>query len=85
MTGALVPELEGASSHNEGITHVSWNPISFPNTPPRGTVLQRDRLSGRTCRVVSDEFIPEIEEPHASATNVGTLKATTSDEDKYCM
>ena len=35
--------------------------------------------------VVTGEFIPENEEPQVSATNVGTLKATTSDEDKYCM
>ena len=35
--------------------------------------------------VVTGEFIPESEEPQVSTINVGTLKATTSDEDKYCM
>ena len=35
--------------------------------------------------VVTGEFIPEEENPRISTINVGTLKATTSDEDKYCM
>ena len=55
------------------------------DTLPRGTVLRRDRRTGRTRRMVTGEFIPEEEEPLVSAINVGTLKATTSDEDKYCM
>ena len=59
----------------------SWN----SDTLPRGTVLIRDRLTGRTRMVVTGEYIPEDENPRVSTINVGTLKATTSDEDKYCM
>ena len=59
----------------------TWN----SDTPPRGTVLRRDRVTGRTRMVVTGEFIPEDEDPRVSTINVGTLKATTSDEDKYCM
>ena len=77
--------LEGGATTSESIQTTpafqAWN----SNTLPRGTVLQRDRLRGRTRMVISGEFIPEVEEPHASAINAGTLKATTSDEDKYCM
>ena len=35
--------------------------------------------------VITGEFIPEDDNPRVSTINVGTLKATTSDEDKYCM
>ena len=35
--------------------------------------------------MVTGESIPEDEEPLVSAINVGILKASTSDEDKYCM
>ena len=35
--------------------------------------------------VATGEFIPENEDPQVSAINVGILRATTSDEDKYCM
>ena len=59
----------------------TWN----SDTLPRGTVVRRDRLTGRTRMVVTGEFIPEGEDPRVSAIDVGTLKATTSDEDKYCM
>ena len=59
----------------------TWN----SDTLPQGTVLRRDRLTGRTRMVVTGEFIPEEENPRISTINVGTLKATTSDEDKYCM
>ena len=59
----------------------TWN----SNTIPRGTVLRRDRVTGRTRMVVTGEFIPEDENPRVFTINVGTLKATTSDEDKYCM
>ena len=59
----------------------NWN----SDTLPRGTVLSRDRVTGRTRMVVTGEFIPEEEDPRVSTINVGTLKATTSDEDKYCM
>ena len=59
----------------------TWN----SDTLPRGTVLRRDRVTGRTRMVVTGEFIPEDEDPRISTINVGTLKATTSDEDKYCM
>ena len=57
----------------------------YSDTLPRGTVLRRDRLTGRTRMVVTGEYIPEDENPRVSTINVGTLKATTSDEDKYCM
>ena len=50
-----------------------------------GTVIQRDRQRGRVRLVLSGEFILETGEPTVSAINVGTLKATTSDADKYCM
>ena len=59
----------------------AWN----SDTLPRGTVLRRDRATGRTRMVVTGEFIPEDEGPRVPTINVGTLKATTSDEDKYCM
>ena len=59
----------------------TWN----SDTLPRGTALRRDRATGRTRMVVTGEFIPEDEGPRVSTINVGTLKATTSDEDKYCM
>ena len=59
----------------------TWN----SDTLPRGTVLRRDRVTGRTRMVVTGEYIPEDENPRVSTINVGTLKATTSDEDKYCM
>ena len=77
--------LEDGTTTSESIQTTTASSIWNSNTPPRGTVLQRDRLRGRTHWVVSGEFIPEVEEPHVSAINVGTLKATTSDEDKYCM
>ena len=35
--------------------------------------------------VISGDFIPETGAPTVSAINVGTLKATTSHADKYCM
>ena len=70
MTGGFSPEISRASSPNEGIPHV-------PRIPTRRT--------GRTRMVVTGEFIPEEDEPQVSAINVGTLKATTSDDDKYCM
>ena len=59
----------------------TWN----SDTLLRGTVLRRDRVTGRTRMVVTGEFIPEDDDPRVSTINVGTLKATTSDEDKYCM
>ena len=59
----------------------TWN----SDTLPRGTVLRRDRVTGRTRMVVTGEFIPEERNPRVFTINVGTLKATTSDEDKYCM
>ena len=59
----------------------TWN----SSTLPRGTVLRRDRLTGRTRMMVTGEFIPENEDPQVSAINVGILRATTSDEEKYCM
>ena len=59
----------------------TWN----SDTLPRGTVLRRDSVTGRTRLVITGEFIPEDENPRVSTINVGTLKATTSDEDKYCM
>ena len=59
----------------------TWN----SDTLPKGTVLRRNRLTGRTRMMVTGEFIPEEEDPRVSAISVGTLKASTSDEDKYCM
>ena len=89
MTGVLTPGGARTSSSSEGITHASWNPISFPyqmegtledgmttsgstqttiasrlwnsNTLPRGMVLQRDRLTGRTRILATGEFTPERE------------------------
>ena len=45
----------------------TWN----SSTLPRGTVLRRDRLTGRTRMVVTGEFIPENEDPQVSAINGG--------------
>ena len=92
MTGNPIPLLHPMEETTEDGTTTSgstqttlasrtWN----SNTLPRGTVLRRDRMTGRTRMVVTGEFIPEDENPRVSTINVGTLKATTSDEDKYCM
>ena len=59
----------------------AWNPRSLP----AGTVIQRDRQRGRSRFVLSGEYIPYEKDPSIVAINVGTLKASTSDEDKYCM
>ena len=72
---------DGGISIHTTIASRTWN----SDTLPRRTVLRRDRATGRTRMVVTGEFIPEEQHPRVSAINVGTLKATTSDEDKYCM
>ena len=81
MEGTLEDGTPTSGSIQTAPAFQAWN----SNTLSRGTVLQRDRLRGRTRMVITGEVIPEVEEPQVSAINVGTLKATTSDEDKYCM
>ena len=92
ITGTPIPNPDLMEENSEDGTTTSgstqttiasrtWN----SDTLPPGTVLRRDRLTGRTRMVVTGEFIPEEENPRISTINVGTLKATTSDEDKYCM
>ena len=51
----------------------TWNSSALP----MGTVLRRDRLTGRTRMMVTGEFIPEDEDPQVSAINVGILRATS--------
>ena len=49
----------------------TWN----SDTLPSGTVLRRDRVTGRTRMVITGEFIPEGEDPRVSSINVGVLGA----------
>ena len=81
VEGTMEDGTTASGSTQTTIVSRIWN----SDTLPRGTVLRRDRETGRTRMVVTGEFIPEDEEPRVSTINVGTLKATTSDEDKYCM
>ena len=81
MEGTLEDGPTTSGSTQTTIASRTWN----SDTLPRGTVLRRDRRTGRTRIRVTGEPTPEEEEPLVSAINVGTLKATTSDEDKYCM
>ena len=81
MEGNTEDGTTTSGSTQTTIASRTWN----SDTLPRGTVLRRDRVTGRTRMVVTGEFIPEEENPRISTINVGTLKATTSDEDKYCM
>ena len=54
----------------------TWN----SDTLPRGTVSRRHRVTGRTHGGVTGEFRPEEQNARASAINVGTLKASPSNE-----
>ena len=81
MEGNTEDGTTTSESTQTTIASRTWN----SDTLPRGTVLRRNRLTGRTRMRVTGEFISEDEDPRVSAINVGTLKASTSDEDKYCM
>ena len=77
--------LEGDTRTSKSIQTTPAFEVWNAETLPRGTVVQRDRQRGRVRLVISGEFIPDHGVSSIAAINVGTLKASTSDEDTYCM
>ena len=81
MTGNPMPHaylMEGNSEDGTTISESTQTTIPSrtwnSDTLPRGTVLRRDRVTGRTRMVIAGEFIPEDDNPGVS-TKCGDSKS----------